>query len=81
MIFTWVVKAQAAAKSMSVPNKFDKARVPEFATKLSSLLHANRDTENRVKALLSEYGIGFLWVEKEARASIDGYSFSYNDIP
>lgn len=81
MIATWVVRARAKAAQIKVSNTFHPDAIPELAQKLSKVLHTNLDTENEVKALLNEYGIGYCHIPKESKASIDGYSFLIGKTP
>lgn len=84
MITTWVIKVKAAAKDPknrpAIP--FDHNCVEQLATSMSEILHANRDnTSAKVKDLLNSYGIGYIEIPKEAKASIDGYSFVMEGVP
>ncbi len=84
MITTWVVKTKSAAKDPNNRPKtsFDPTHIEQLATSMSELLHANIDnTPVKVKELLNSYGIGYLEVPKEEKASIDGYSFIMDGVP
>jgi HTH-type transcriptional regulator/antitoxin HigA len=82
MIATWVVKVRAMAMHHLVSNKFDKVRIPELISLLSAILHKNRNnTPKQIKDVLESFGIGYIEMPKESKASIDGYSFIINDTP
>lgn len=84
MITTWVVKVKAAARNTD--NKpiqsFDREYVEPLCKKMVTILHQNSgNTPRKVKELLNSYGIGYIEMEKESRASIDGYSFLLDGTP
>lgn len=84
MITTWVVKVKAAAKNPeNKPGRpFDRQCIEHLSKKMSTVLHQNSgNTLSKVKELLNSYGIGYIEMEKESRASIDGYSFLLNGTP
>lgn len=84
MITTWVVKVKAAArKPENNPNQpFDAKNMTILSKAMSEILHKNSgNTPKKVKNLLNFYGIGYIEMEKEAKASIDGYSFLMNGTP
>lgn len=84
MITTWVVKAKAEAlKPENIPDRlFDIRNMEQLAKTLSETLHKNSgNTPKKVKILLNSYGIGYLEIKKEPKASIDGYSFLMNGTP
>lgn len=84
MITTWVVKVKAAA--MNPENNpgcpFNVGEMEELSRAMSETLHKNSgNTPKKVKKLLNSYGIGYIEMEKEPKASIDGYSFILNGRP
>lgn|GEM_PF-435742 len=81
MIYTWTLKAQKVAKVYSVEVPYDHTKTEELAERLCTIFHQNRNTMQRLKEILFDYGIGFGIVEKEEHASIDGYSFFYKEHP
>ena len=83
-IATWVVKARAAARKEKIVYPFIRERMDELITVLHNILHhnsTNEDTEEMVKDILNKYGIGYCYVQKEPKASIDGYSFIIDGTP
>lgn len=84
MITTWVVKVKAAAMNPeNTPERpFDIREMEQLARAMSETLHKNSgNTPKKVKKLLNSYGIGYIELEKEPKASIDGYSFLLNGRP
>ncbi len=81
MIATWVVKARSEAVREKPVAKFSSGACGDLCQRIVSILHSNNDTIARVKQRLSEYGIGFMVIEKLDHASIDGYSFYNGDTP
>lgn len=82
MICTWVVKAHALAKKNPLPVKYDHQQAPELVPELCKILHANRNnTPRQVQTLLNSFGIGYIELEKEPKASIEGYSFMLGETP
>lgn len=84
MITTWVVKVKAAAmKPENAPKRpFDIREMEQLSRAMSETLHKNSgNTPKKVKNLLNSYGIGYIEMEKEPKASIDGYSFLMNGRP
>jgi len=81
MINTWVIKARKKADELKVDTIYDPTNNDELAKHLCKLFHRNQNTLLGLNELLLNYGIGFLIVEKEEHASIDGYSFFCNEHP
>lgn len=82
MIATWSVLAKYEAAQCSKPQGiFSRDKMDELAKKLKDIFNENRNTLNRVKAVLSEYGIRFCVVPKVEKASIDGFSFYLGQTP
>ncbi len=84
MITTWVVKVKAAAMNPeNNPEKpFNTGEMEQLSIIMSETLHKNSgNTPKKVKKLLNSYGIGYIEIEKEPKASIDGYSFLMNGTP
>lgn len=84
MITTWVVKVKAAAMNPeNDPERpFDIGEMEQLSRAMSETLHKNSgNTPKKVKKLLNSYGIGYIEMEKEPKASIDGYSFLLNGRP
>lgn len=82
MIATWAVLAKYKASREPNPNgKFERTQMDKLSCELRSIFNENRNTLNRVKWKLSEYGVKFCQVEKLPHASIDGYSFVEDGIP
>ena len=82
MIATWSVLARYEAAQCPKPKgAFTRDKMDELAKKLKAIFNENHNTLNRVKAVLSEYGIRFCVVPKVEKASIDGFSFYLGQIP
>lgn len=84
MITTWVIKVKAAAMNPeNTPERpFDIGEMEKLSRAMSETLHKNSgNTPKKVKKLLNSYGIGYIEMEKEPKASIDGYSFLLNGRP
>lgn len=84
MITTWVVKVKAAAMNPEddPERPFDIGEMEQLSRAMSETLHKNSgNTPKKVKKLLNSYGIGYIEMEKEPKASIDGYSFLLNGRP
>lgn len=84
MITTWVVKVKAAAMNPenNPERPFDIREMEQLSRVMSETLHKNSgNTPKKVKKLLNSYGIGYIEMEKEPKASIDGYSFLLNGRP
>jgi HTH-type transcriptional regulator/antitoxin HigA len=84
MITTWIVKVKAEAKDpVNRPNRsFDHNEIDQLISRLTQILHTNKDnTPAKVRTLLNSYGIGYIELPKESKASIDGYSFMLDGIP
>lgn len=61
---------------------FDIGEMEKLSRAMSETLHKNSgNTPKKVKKLLNSYGIGYIEMEKEPKASIDGYSFLLNGRP
>lgn len=81
MISTWVVKARAAAQNHPIEKAFSREKMSELLPIIVNILHKNNNTPSRIKEVLENYGIGYIELAKEPRASIDGYSFVIGDTP
>ncbi len=84
MITTWVVKVKAEARNpINKPtNIFDREGMEQLVKTMSLILHENKgNTPAKVKNLLNSYGVGYIELPKESKASIDGYSFMMDNIP
>lgn len=82
MIATWSVLAKYEAAQCPKPQGiFSREKMDELAKKLKAIFIDNQNTLNRVKAVLSEYGIRFCVVPKVDKASIDGFSFYLGQTP
>lgn len=84
MITTWVVKVRAEAKKpINKPTCiFNGKGMEQLAKSMSLILHENKgNTPAKVKNLLNSYGVGYIEMPKESKASIDGYSFVADGIP
>lgn len=81
MIMTWMLLAKQFAYSCGFESTYDESRLDELIPQISSILHSNTDTINKLRSTFAEYGIMFGVVTKVEGASIDGYSFDYNGNP
>lgn len=81
MLMTWKILAETKSKSLQPEGKFDVNNKDALIKKLSKALHENKETEKRVKEILSKEGIVYCSVKKVERASIDGYSYIENGTP
>lgn len=82
MIASWSVLAKYEAAQCPKPQGiFSRDKMDELAERLRVVFNENQNTLNRVKALLSEYGIRFCVVPKVEKASIDGFSFYLGQTP
>lgn len=80
MISTWVVKARA--KACPLGKQYDRDALPQLVPVLTRILHRNgNNTPRQVEEALNEYGIGYIELKKESKASIDGYSFLKDGTP
>ena len=81
MIMTWMLLAKHYAYSSNFKADYDESRLDELVPIISSILHSNTDTINKLISTFADYGILFGVVTKVEGASIDGYSFDYNGHP
>lgn len=84
MITTWVVKVKAAAMNPEnhPERSFNIDEMEQLTRIMSDTLHKNSgNTPQKVKRILNSYGIGYIEMEKEPKASIDGYSFIMDGTP
>lgn len=81
MITTWMLLAKHFAYSYHMNNTYDANKLDELIVQISSILHENNQTIDRLTAKFAEFGIIFGVVKKVEGASIDGYSFDYNGHP
>ena len=81
MITTWIVLAKHDAKGNKVDGVFNRSDLLKVACDLRKVFHENTNTIEKVKTVLSAYGIKFCVVEKLEHASIDGFSFIEDGQP
>lgn len=82
MISTWSVLARYEAMRQPAPNGlYNYDRLDTLSNELAIIFNDNHNTINRVTRKLSEYGIKFCIVPKVDRASIDGFSFIFDNQP
>lgn len=81
MIATWVLLAKNEARKSFTRGKFDRRNTKELSAALVSVFNENVDTVNRVRSVMSDYGIKFCIVPKVDKASVNGCCFVEDGIP
>ena len=81
MIMTWILLAKYFAYSSGFSGVYDESKLDELIPQISSILHSNENTLDRLKETFAKYSILFGVVKKVDGAAIDGYSFEYNGFP
>lgn len=80
-IMSWILLAKYFAYSSSFSGAYDESKLEEVIPQISSILHSNVNTLNRLEETFAKYGILFGVVKKVDGAAIDGYSFIHNGYP
>ena len=80
-IFTWKHLAYNKSETLEYPRKFSSDNLIKLSGALKTIFYENKDTMNRLKVLLQEFGIRFLILESEKGTHIDGFSFWKGDNP
>jgi len=70
----WVKLLEYRAKHEKIV-KFNPDRKEELIGKLKEIINRNKDTQEKVKELLAEYGIKLVYQKKGEKTPIDGISF------
>jgi len=79
-MFAWSSLAQYEAKKQKA-NTFNFDNLNQLRINLNTLFYENSDTLNRVQALMNQFGIKMLFIDKLAKTPIDGFSFWSNKNP
>lgn len=79
-MFAWSSLAQYEAKNQKA-NTFNFDNLVQLRVNLNNLFYENFDTVNRVQALLKQFGIKMLLIDKLEKTPIDGFSFWSNSNP
>jgi len=79
-IFGWSKLAQWQAKKETV-SAFNLSNKNQLIEELKATFLTNDNTQERVKQILSKYGIKFFVLEKFKQVPIDGYSFWSDNNP
>lgn len=77
----WILLAYATCVNMKINHKYVKGTIDEIAKDIAARANDGTITEEYVKQLLSEYGIGYSYVGKIDKAPVDAYSSIINDTP
>lgn len=81
MIMTWMLLAKQFAFSRKIDSIYDENRIDELIPQISQILNDNHNTIEKLTKKFDEFGIVFGVVKKVEGASIDGYSFDYQNRP
>lgn len=73
-MFAWSSLAQYEAKKQRA-NSFNFENLNQLQLNLNSIFFENSDTVNRVQAMLNQYGIKMVFIDKLEKTPIDGFSF------
>ncbi|MBN2867250.1 MAG: HigA family addiction module antidote protein [Flavobacteriaceae bacterium] len=79
-MFAWSSLAQYEATKQKA-NTFNFDNLNQLRINLNNLFYENSDTINRVKALMNQFGIKMLFIDKLEKTPIDGFSFWSNRNP
>lgn len=77
---TWTAVSKFNAKHAKV-EAFDKSLEDDLIFNLKTLLQENKNLLNKIKELLSAYGIKFIIQEKANKVPVDGMAFWSDDNP
>lgn len=73
-MFAWSSLAQYEAKNQK-PNTFNFDNLNQLCVNLNNIFYENSGTPERVKAVLNQFGIKMLLIDKLDKTPIDGFSF------
>lgn len=73
-MFAWSSLAQYEAKKQKT-NTFNFDNLNQLCKNLNNIFYENSGTPERVKAVLNQFGIKFLLIDKLEKTPIDGFSF------
>lgn len=73
-MFAWSSLAKYEAKNQKA-NTFNFDNLTQLVINLNNLFYENYDTINRVQALLNQFGIKMILIDKLEKTPIDGFSF------
>lgn len=73
-MFAWSSLAQYEAKNQKA-NAFNFDNLSQLRSGLNNLFYENIDTINKAQALLSQYGVKMVLIDKFERTPVDGFSF------
>lgn len=73
-MFAWSSLAQYEAKKQKT-NTFNFDNLNQLCVNLNNIFYENSGTPDRVKAVLNQFGIKMLLIEKLEKTPIDGFSF------
>ncbi len=73
-MFAWGSLAQFEAKKQKT-NTFNFDNLNQLCLNLNNIFYDNKNTPERVKAALNQFGIKLLLIEKLEKTPIDGFSF------
>tara|TARA_R110000868_G_scaffold182711_3_gene423764 strand:+ start:1825 stop:2919 length:1095 start_codon:yes stop_codon:yes gene_type:complete len=73
-MFAWSSLAQYEAKNQKT-NTFNFDNLNQLCINLNSIFYKNSETPERVKAVLNQFGIKMLLIDKLEKTPIDGFSF------
>lgn len=79
-IFAWSTLAQHEAKSQKT-GSFDFDVMDELCSQLNHIFFENSDTKEKVQAVLNQFGIKFLLIDKLEKTPIDGFTFWSDNNP
>lgn len=73
-MFAWSSLAQYEAKNQKT-NTFNFDNLKQLCIKLNNIFYDNSETPERVKAVLNQFGIKMVLIDKLEKTPIDGFSF------
>ncbi|MCW1952843.1 MAG: HigA family addiction module antitoxin [Flavobacteriia bacterium] len=79
-MFAWSSLAQYEASKQNI-STFNFDNLNQLRIHLNHLFYENSNTVNRVQALMNQFGIKMLFIDKLDKAPIDGFSFWSNSNP
>lgn len=79
-MFAWSSLAQYEAKKLKV-NTFNFDNLAQLRINLNHLFYENSNTIDRVHALMNQFGVKMLLIDKLEKTPIDGFSFWSNKNP
>lgn len=79
-MFAWSSLAQYEAKNQQT-NTFNFDNLGQLCSKLNGIFYENSGTIDKVKAVLNQYGIKMLFINKLEKTPIDGFSFWSDENP